>query len=76
MIQLTISGDEIITFHSFEQWVNKASALRLGKHEEVICVASDGTICHIGSDFMFARDNDLFPVKAYRLIRTSEKRVV
>lgn len=75
MITLTISGDALVTFRSFNEWIEKSAVLRL-KNESVICIASDGTVCHLTSDFEFARDNDLFPVKAYRLIRTSEKRVI
>lgn len=72
--KITLEAEEITTFHTFQEWVNKASS-RIGgfrKEQKIICFDVNGNTLTIGEDFMYARDNNLFPVKAYRLIRTSE----
>lgn len=66
---------EICRFTSFEQWVNKAASWLGGvsscghRHKQTvraICVDAKGRVCRIGADFMRARDEDAFPVVAYR----------
>lgn len=72
---ISVKAEHIYTFNSFSEWVNKASS-RLGgfgKSQKIICVDTEGNYCHQGEDFMIARDNNLFPVKAYRLVRTNER---
>ena len=71
---ITIQADEIAVFGNFQRWVDKASSQIGGfpKNQKIICIDKNGNVCTDGKDFMFARDNDLFPVKAYRLIRSSE----
>jgi len=74
-MNIQIEAEYICEFTSFENWVNKASS-RIGGFpgwEQIICIASNGRACTDGEDMMYARDNDLFPVKAYRLKRTIEK---
>lgn len=66
---ITIQGDEITTFISHDQYLQRNAALKLGPYEHVVCVSADGNICHTTQDFMYARDNGLFPVTAYRLQR-------
>lgn len=71
---LQIEAELIYEFTSFTNWVNNASS-RIGGFpgwEQIICIAKNGKACTGGEDMMYARDNDLFPVKAYRLIRTIE----
>lgn len=72
--KITLEAEHITTFHTFDEWVNKASS-RIGgfrKEQEIICFDVNGNTLTIGEDFMVARDKKLFPVKAYRLVRTSE----
>ena len=72
--KITLEAEEITTFHTFQEWVNKASS-RIGgfrREQRIICFDVNGNALTIGEDFMYARDNNLFPVKAYRLVRTSE----
>lgn len=72
---VTIKAEHIYTFDSFEDWVNKAAS-RLGgfgKSQKIVCVDTEGNYCHQGEDFMIARDKGLFPVNAYRLVRTNER---
>lgn len=72
--KITLEAEEITTFHTFQQWVDKASS-RIGgfsREQRIICIDKEGNTLTIGADFMYARDNNLFPVKAYRLVRTSE----
>jgi len=73
--KITLEAEEITTFHTFQEWVNKASS-RIGgfaRNQTIVCIDVNGNTLTIGEDFMLARDNNLFPVKAYRLVRTSEK---
>ena len=74
MINITAKAEEIFVFNDFQHWVNKASS-RIGgfkKDEKIICLDISGRVCTGGFDMAFARDNNLFPVTAYRLIRSSE----
>ncbi len=66
---ISILGDEITTFLTYDQYQNRHAAIKPGQYEHVVCVASDGTICQITQDFLYARDNGLFPVVGYRLQR-------
>ena len=73
-MNIQLKAEELTIFHSFEEWVNKASG-RLGgfeRDQKIICLDKNGNSCNGGTDFMHARDHDLFPVTAYRLIRSSE----
>lgn len=73
-ITISVPAEYLTTFTNFQQWVNKATT-RIGGYgnmEQLLCLDKNGNVCHIGQDFMAARDADLFPVKAYRLIRTIE----
>lgn len=62
-------------FTSFEVWVTKARSWLGGisgggtkykKPEKVVCFDAKGRVCRRGADFMRARDEGTFPVKAYR----------
>ena len=72
--EFKIKAVKVCTFHHFNQWVNHAQSWLGGirKYHKVICVDKNGNVLTIGLDFIVARDNDLFPVTAFRLIRTSE----
>lgn len=73
-MNIQLEAEHVTTFHSFSEWVNKASS-RIGgfpRTQQIICVDINGNTLTCGEDFMSARDNDKFPVKAYRLVRTSE----
>jgi hypothetical protein len=75
-IKVEIKVEKLCVFHTFSSWVNHASSWIGGyssRYEIVICIDKNGRLCHIGKQFMFARDNDLFPVTAYRLIKNTEK---
>ena len=71
--ELKLNGTELFQFATFSDWVNNAKK-RFKNHnlKAIICVASDNSVCHIGEDFMLARDYDLFPIKAYSLERTKD----
>jgi len=72
MEELKVNGEFLFQFDNFTHWVNKASSkFRTYSHSGMVCVAFDknGKVCHIGEDFMNARDNDLFPIKVYSLER-------
>lgn len=72
--KIILEAEHITTFHTFDEWVNKASS-RIGgfrKEQKIICFDVNGNTLTIGEDFMIARDKKSFPVKAYRLVRTSE----
>jgi len=71
--QLVLNATEIFQFSSFSDWVNNARK-RFKSHglKPTVCIASDGSVCHNGEDFMLARDYELFPVIVYLLERTKE----
>lgn len=75
---IRIIAEEVTTFNTFSEWVNKASS-RIGgfaKTQQILCVDINGNTLTCGEDFMCARDNNLFPVKAYRLVRTIETKKI
>jgi len=59
---------EICRFHSFPNWVNKASSWLYGyKSSQIVCLDSKGRICEIGSDFKRADEENSFPVIVYEV---------
>lgn len=63
-------GEELFSFSSFEQWVNKAQswyAQHRAGDGRFIAVDQSGRICRIGRDFMRARDEEDFPVRVFRV---------
>lgn len=75
IVNIQVNAEYLCTFKSFSQWVNKASSWigRLPKNEKIVCLDKNGNTVTGGEDFQFADKNDLFPVKAYRLLRSSEE---
>lgn len=68
-------GEVVCEFRSYQEWVNKARSwlggisgggVRYKRRERVVCVDSKDRICRRGLDFMRARDEGTFPVRAYR----------
>lgn len=78
-ILLKINAERITEFRTFDEWVNKASS-RLGhlsdRHHVLICLDKEGNACHIGADFMKARDNNLFPVTAFLIQRSVNSKAI
>lgn len=74
---VVINAEPLFEFDSFERWVNKASSWFRGKtkYDVIVCLDRNGNVCHTGEDFMKARDENLFPVKCFRLQRTIEAEV-
>jgi len=75
--KLSLDAEYVCTFISFSQWVNKASSW-LRKYpsngiQKIVAIDKNGDYVHMGTDFMHARDNNLFPVEVYRLVRNTEK---
>jgi len=71
---ILVKAEHIATFSNFQDWVNKASS-KTGDYrrdQKIICIDINGNTLNIGEDFMKADEKELFPVKAYRLIRTNE----
>lgn len=58
-------------FDSFDDWVNHATRAigdltgSRGENISAVCVDSLGRRCHIGADFMRARDENAFPVRYF-----------
>ena len=57
-------------FDTFQDWVDHASrALTLhgsvGESLPAMCIDAMGRRCHVGKDFMAARDDDAFPVRYF-----------
>ena len=74
MVPITVLAEEITNFHSKNEWINKASSRLAGfsMSEKIICVDQNNCVCTIGLDFRIAEEHILYPVTAFRLIRTSE----
>lgn len=69
--EIKVKATPVYVFENFNEWVNRASIVFENKnHSCYICVDNMGYICHIGEDFMQARDKGRFPVKAYLLLRS------
>jgi hypothetical protein len=73
--QLKLQAEFLFEFRNFTDWVNNASKrfrpYKYGYH--TIAVDTNGMVCHIGQDFMIARDEKLFPIKVYALQRSHNK---
>jgi hypothetical protein len=75
IVNIQVNAEYLCTFKSFIQWVNKSTSWIGGfsKYEKIVCLDKNGNTLTGGEDFQFADKNDLFPVKAYRLLRSSEE---
>ena len=76
-LQVKLNVNGIVTFKTFNQWVNHASSYLSEynkRKNKLICIDKDGFICDIGMDFMVSRNADRFPVTAYfvNLSRTNK----
>lgn len=75
-MQITINAEPLFEFSSYAEWVNKAQGwfgnLNLSKAEKTVCIDPNGNILTVGADFKIADCRNLFPVKVFRLVRTSE----
>ena len=73
-MEIKINAKEITTFDTFSEWVNKASSRLSGyRNDEIICVDKNNDVVLEGKDMMHARDNKLFPVKVYVVVRSSDR---
>lgn len=75
--KLTIKAEFLFQFDSFDKWVNKASTMFKPYHfgYAYICLDVENNVCHLGEDFMNARDKNLFPVKVYSLQMARKPRI-
>lgn len=73
--KIKVNGQLVGVFEDYNHLIAKYSSWLEGypKNEKIICIDTSGNICNDGADFIFARNNELFPVEAYRLIRSSEE---
>lgn len=76
--QITIKAEEVCEFTSFSMWVNKARDWigSFSPNEKIICVDKNGNTLTGGFDFQYADSINLFPIKAYRLIRNTDEKIV
>ena len=67
MTTLTIKlGEPLFSFHSKQQWVNKAQSWYSGlKKDSYITIDAAGRICTHGKHFMRAEDEDTYPITVY-----------
>lgn len=66
---------EIITvFYGKQDWINRAQRA-LGhireRQEVLLCLDSEGYACHIGEDFRVAKEQNRYPVTAYKVLRSA-----
>lgn len=76
--QITVKAEQVCEFSSFQMWVNKASSW-IGSYsgsEKIVCIDACGNTLTCGGDFMHANENSHFPIKAYRLIRNTDEKIV
>lgn len=71
---VTIQSQLLTTYSTFQEWADRTSA-STGADEDncVVCVDQSNRILAAEEDFVFARDNDLFPIYAYRMLRNTER---
>jgi hypothetical protein len=73
IIELKINAQELFEFTTYNDWLhNSNSMFKKHSHKPNVCIATDGSVCHIGEDFLRAREWNLFPIKVYTLQRTIE----
>lgn len=76
MQQITINAEYLFEFKNFQQWTNTAQqcykSLGSSLAIQTVCIDVQGNALTLGSDFIIAERSGNFPVKVYRLIRTSE----
>ncbi len=72
------SSTPFCTFDSYDHWCAKAGSWLGGvsgggykhkKPERAICVDMKGRVCSIGRDFMLARDEEAYPVRAFSEVK-------
>ncbi|MBA4852065.1 hypothetical protein [Emticicia sp. BO119] len=68
---LTLNAEVVFEFKSYFDWINNASNKfkPYGNRFPIVCVNTEGKICHNGADFMYSLQNNLYPIKAYLLQR-------
>ena len=71
---IEVRAEFICKFENFSQWVNHAQSWLSGytNRDKIVCIDQTGKVCNIGADFAYARENNHFPVLAYRLIPSNE----
>jgi hypothetical protein len=74
--QITINAIYLFEFASKQEWINKAQSwfqnLELSAAEKTVCFDVHGNVLNVGADFSRADELETYPVKVYRLIRTTE----
>lgn len=76
MERVELNGELLFTLQNKQDWVNKCPGIIPPKKyygEEFIFVDTNGNILKMGMDFMAAEKQKTYPVKVYRLKRTSDK---
>ena len=65
MINRTVTlGNELFSFSSFTEWVNKAQSWFSG-HRKYVCLDEIGRVCQTGYEFMRADKENCFPIRVY-----------
>ena len=75
---LGVRAQEVCEFANFSSWVHNAKDWLgcFSQKERIVCFDSEGNALTCGEDFQYARDNNMFPIKAYRMIRNTEEKIV
>lgn len=71
---ITLNAEYLFEFLSKQQWIDKAQGwfASQGGGEKTVCIDANGNCLNVGLDFAAADNCQTFPVKVYRLVRTSE----
>ena len=70
---MAVQAEWITTFETFEEWADKAPSDVNGRNPgEVVYVGQNHKALLSEADFLFARDNGLFPVRAYRMMGNTD----
>lgn len=74
MEKIEINAEFIVELKSMNEWISKIPRClpSLPRSEKLLFVDKEGNALTIGEDFSNADIASLYPVKVYRLIRTTE----
>jgi hypothetical protein len=76
MANVSINAALLIEIDSIEDWIHSSrerlAALDVAPEDNIICVDKEGNFLISAPDFRAAESQNLYPVKVYRVFRTSE----
>lgn len=70
----TVQAEYLGTFNSFELIAERHKEV-FGEHpkENIFMLDKNGNFCQLGDDVILVEKNDLFPVRVFRMLTTSDR---